>query len=198
MNQTEKTKIVESKEKIMMEAQFIGFLADLTNSALQFLGRLKDPRTNKISKNIKNAEKMIYVLEMLQTKTANNLTPSEKEFLHNAVTRLKKTHYEETRDPEKQHTEEIAIRHILTDSSEAAEEILAKLKSGDDFAELARIHSLCNSRTQDGFIDKIHRGDFPKSVEEAAFALQIDEVSAVIKSVLGYHLVKLVEKTDHD
>ncbi len=93
--------------------------------------------------------------------------------------------------------EQVHARHILVGTRAEAEELLAQISTGADFAELARLYSRDPSTRPSG-------GDlswFPKGyllvpeVEEAAFALQIGEVSGVVESTLGYHIVQTLEHT---
>jgi parvulin-like peptidyl-prolyl isomerase len=92
--------------------------------------------------------------------------------------------------------EHVHARHILVDTSSEAERILAQLQAGADFAALARAHSQDTSTRETGG----DLGFFPRGilvapeVEEAAFALQPGQVSGVVSSALGYHLVQVVER----
>jgi parvulin-like peptidyl-prolyl isomerase len=92
--------------------------------------------------------------------------------------------------------EHVHARHILVDTQEEAESILAQVRSGADFAALARSYSLDTS-TRDSGGDL---GFFPRGilvapeVEDAAFALQPGQVSEVVASPLGYHIVQVVER----
>lgn len=189
--------LLKERAKIIMEIQFVGFISDLTNSTLQYLGRLKNPKTNQFAKNIQQAEKMIYILDMLYDKTKNNLTPMEKEHLRNSIDRTKRIFLEETQSPgdvaEIAPKLSISIRHILVDSESTASDLLKQLTDGANFSEIAKMNSQCNSRAEGGFIEDIKPGDLPKSVEDIAFNLRKDEMSGVIQSIMGYHIVKLVE-----
>ena len=90
----------------------------------------------------------------------------------------------------------VHARHILVDTSSEAERILAQLQAGADFAALARAYSQDTS-TRDSGGDL---GFFPQGilvaaeVEEAAFALQPGQFSGVVGSVLGHHIVQVVER----
>jgi len=92
--------------------------------------------------------------------------------------------------------EHVHARHILVDTMEEAERILAQLQASADFATLAQAYSQDTS-TRD------HGGDlgfFPRGilvapeVERAAFDLQPGQFSGVVTSVLGYHIVQVVER----
>jgi peptidyl-prolyl cis-trans isomerase SurA len=74
--------------------------------------------------------------------------------------------------------------------------IQERLKSGANFADLARSDSQCPSAPQGGDLGFISRGQTVKPFEDAAFALQVGEVSDVVKTQFGYHLIKLMEKRD--
>lgn len=178
---------LETSEKLV---HFVGFVSDLTNSALQYLGRLKNKKTNQFVKDIQQAERIIQVLEMIEEKTVNNLSHTESDLIKNTLTGLKKILLEETQK-EKQ---TVSIRHILVDDALLAQEIQQQLQDGSNFAEVARNSSVCSSRKEGGYIEGVEPGDLPKPVEEAIFKLNEDEISDIIRSVFGYHIVKLVEK----
>jgi parvulin-like peptidyl-prolyl isomerase len=92
--------------------------------------------------------------------------------------------------------EHVHARHILVDTSQEAERILAQIQAGADFANLARTYSQDTS-TRDSGGDL---GFFPRGiliapeVEEAAFALQPGQCSGVVTSTLGYHIVQVIER----
>jgi peptidyl-prolyl cis-trans isomerase C len=102
--------------------------------------------------------------------------------------------------------EQIQARHILikvspkADESEKAaarkkiEEIQAKLKKGEDFEALAKEFSEGPSSTKGGDLDWFERGRMVKPFEEAAFALKPGEVSEVVETQFGYHLIKVTDK----
>ena len=92
---------------------------------------------------------------------------------------------------------EVDIGHILLrgQSGEVLERIAAirkELEAGADFDELALARSedprVKSNKGRLGFIAK---GQFVKPFEEAAFALQVGELSQPVKSKFGYHLIKL-------
>jgi peptidyl-prolyl cis-trans isomerase C len=95
--------------------------------------------------------------------------------------------------------EQVHARHILVGSQAEAEDILARLQNGEDFAELASYLSLdLSTRPAGGDL-----GWFPRDyllvpeVEQAAFTLQPGEISGVVASSLGYHIVESLQREPH-
>ncbi|RLB13356.1 MAG: peptidylprolyl isomerase [Deltaproteobacteria bacterium] len=73
-------------------------------------------------------------------------------------------------------------------------EIQEKLKKGKDFAELAQAFSDAPSASRGGDLGYFSRGQMVKSFEEAAFALNIGQVSDPVETPFGYHLIKVTDK----
>ncbi len=104
--------------------------------------------------------------------------------------------------------EKIRARHILikTDPSDTsaqlsekrkkAEKILAEAKSGTDFAELARKHSQDATASDGGDLGYFARGEMIGPFEKAAFALKPGEISPVVKTRFGFHIIKLEDRQE--
>lgn len=86
-------------------------------------------------------------------------------------------------------------RHILVASPEEAEQILAQLHAGTEFAELAQLFSLDPStRPAGGDLGWFAQGTLTiPALEEVIFSLQPGQISDVVASELGFHIVQLIE-----
>ncbi|MDD4234273.1 MAG: peptidylprolyl isomerase, partial [Candidatus Cloacimonetes bacterium] len=76
---------------------------------------------------------------------------------------------------------------------ETIDAIQARLAAGEDFAELASSQSDCPSSQQGGDLGYFKRGMMVKPFEDAAFALGIGEISPVVESQFGYHIIKVTD-----
>lgn len=86
---------------------------------------------------------------------------------------------------------EIKCSHILLKKQGEALEILEKIKNGEKFGKLAKEFSIdSGSAKRDGNLGYFTKGMMVKPFEEAAFRLQVGEISEPVKSEFGYHIIK--------
>lgn len=90
--------------------------------------------------------------------------------------------------------EEVRVGHILLPDEETAKKILGRINSGDDFAALARQHSVAPEAGTGGDMGYVARGQFPEVLEKAIFPLDKGAVSPVVKTAYGFHIFKVTEK----
>ena len=85
----------------------------------------------------------------------------------------------------------IKCSHILVEKQSEALAILARLKAGDKFGKLAKELSLdTGSAKRDGNLGYFTKGKMVKPFEDAAFKLQVGQISEPVKSEFGYHIIK--------
>jgi peptidyl-prolyl cis-trans isomerase C len=93
---------------------------------------------------------------------------------------------------------EVRIRHIVVNSEPILKEVLMKLSKGEGFVKLASTYNIDKSREDGGNLGYIRRGQLAPSFaqfEEAVFSLRRKgEVSEVVKTPYGYHLIELEDR----
>lgn len=92
--------------------------------------------------------------------------------------------------------EHVHARHILVDTEEEARRILGQLQAGADFVTMAQTYSQdASTRDVGGDLGFFPRGVLTSAeVEQAALALQPGQLSDVVQSELGYHIVQVVDR----
>jgi len=89
---------------------------------------------------------------------------------------------------------EIRASHILVKTEEEANELYNEIKNGKDFAGIAQEKSLCPSGQNGGDLGFFGKGMMVKPFEDAAFALEVGEISQPVQTQFGWHLIKLTDK----
>ncbi len=93
---------------------------------------------------------------------------------------------------------EINASHILLGSEEEALSVVARLDSGEDFAQLATAKSMDSvSAVNGGNLGYFGKGQMIPEFEEVAFQLEEGEISNVVKTEVGYHIIKVQDKKEN-
>jgi len=88
--------------------------------------------------------------------------------------------------------EERKAQHILVETETLANEIIAKLKKGGDFSELAAKNSQdTGSKDKGGDLGFFGKGVMVPEFETKAFNMKVGEISVPVKTDFGYHIIKL-------
>jgi peptidyl-prolyl cis-trans isomerase SurA len=112
-------------------------------------------------------------------------------------------YYEENKDSFPERPESIRLSHIyvsvVPDSAayelarQRAEEIRSRVLAGEDFADLASEYSADPSAASGGDLGYFKRGQLDPAFEQAVFSLEPGEISEVVQSRLGFHVIKLAD-----
>lgn len=86
--------------------------------------------------------------------------------------------------------EMLKASHILVKHEYEAKDLQKKLADGKNFEELARDFSLCPSAKQGGLLGEFPRGRMVPAFEKALLTLRPGEISGVIRTQFGYHLIR--------
>jgi parvulin-like peptidyl-prolyl isomerase len=99
-----------------------------------------------------------------------------------------------------------SVRHILfltqgkseqekTEARKKIEDVLAKIKAGEDFAALAKQFSEdLGSKNDGGLYQDFARGTMVKPFEDAAFSIPVGQISGIVETVYGYHILQIVDR----
>ena len=105
-----------------------------------------------------------------------------------------------------QQPERVKASHILikvdaaatdaqkTEARKKIEDVRKKAQKGEDFAALAKTYSEGPSSARGGDLGYFRRGQMVKPFEEAAFGMKANEISKVVETQFGYHVIKVVDK----
>ena len=161
--------------------------------------RLKIDEDPDVRYKLEEFTKGILTQALIEKTVNKNVTVTDKEI---------EEYYNNNRN-EFQVPEKIKISHILiavdanagedtkAEKRKQAEQILNKVKAGENFAELAQQYSDdASSKKRGGVLGFFPRGSKSKEIEEGAFNLKKDEVSEIILSDKGFHIIKLLDRKE--
>jgi peptidyl-prolyl cis-trans isomerase C len=161
------------------------FLEQLVSEQLLWDQAQKDQLDNdpEVKKEMADFKKRVMISALLKKLMANtSVSNAEAEVYYN-------THQKEFISAEQVHA-----RHILVRTEAEARSILATAKKGTiTFAQLAQERSL-DTAAENGDLGWFERGQMVPEFEEAAFALKPGQLSDVVKTKFGYHIIKLEER----
>lgn len=83
-------------------------------------------------------------------------------------------------------------KSLNADAEKKANEVLAKVKKGEDFAALAKQYSEDTTASKGGDLGFVKKGQLVPEFEDALWKLQVGQTSGLVKTVYGYHIIKLV------
>jgi len=138
----------------------------------------------EIEEKLQDLKKRLIVESFLKKKVEAESKVSDEDL---------KKFYEQNKDKFKS-GEQIKASHILVKTEKEAKDILAKLKSGGNFEELAKKNSVDSSAAKGGDLGWFGKGSMVPAFEKAVLALKEGQISDVVKSDFGFHIIKLTGK----
>lgn len=81
-------------------------------------------------------------------------------------------------------------KHILVQHKYEAEDLLRKLSQGENFEKLAQDFSVCSSAKSGGDLGEFPIGKMIPAFEKALLGLKPGEISGIVRTQFGYHIIK--------
>lgn len=156
-----------SEKLLIQEAKYMGLEED-----------------NDVLEQIKKITEQILVQVLIEREILDKIKVNDEEVLE---------YYEQNKDSFTE-KEQVHLYNILLETEEEAQDVLEQLKAGGDFSEIAIEKSAGPSATQGGDLGYLTRGTIIPEIEEVVFALELEELSEVIKTDFGFHILKITEK----
>jgi len=141
-------------------------------------------KEKKIVERVKDFENGLVVATFLERHVGQKLTVTEEEI---------KEYYEKNlqrfSSPPK-----VKARHILLRDRKEAEKVLAKLKKGEDFSQLAKEYSIDLPMAKEGgAMGTIEKGKGLPELEKVLFVLKVGEISDIVETRYGFHILTVDE-----
>jgi peptidyl-prolyl cis-trans isomerase C len=148
------------------------------------IGLAEDPaikaQIDTIERNFLSRQLILYYIR-------NELKPPSED---DAMAYYQK-HIQEYSEPQ-----ELLARHILVKTRKEAEEIIKLLKNGADFVQLANERSIAPDAEKGGLVGWFSMGRMLPTFEKAVFKLKKGEISDVVWTRYGYHVIKLEDRKE--
>ncbi len=141
-------------------------------------------KDNDVLEQVKKMTEQILVQALIEKEILNKVDANEEEVLD---------YYEQNKDSFTE-KEQVHLYNILLETEEEAQNVLEQLKAGEDFSEIAIEKSSGPSAAQGGDLDYVAKGTIIPEIEEVIFALELEELSEVVKTDFGFHILKITEK----
>lgn len=98
-------------------------------------------------------------------------------------------------DKNAQNFEKIDCSYILLKTEKEARDVNSQIQSGLAFEDLAIAKSIdTQTAVNGGALGWVKKGEYPKEFEDAAFSMDVGDISNPIKSDLGYYIIKINDK----
>ena len=89
-----------------------------------------------------------------------------------------------------------SARHILVDSEAQCLDLKDKIEQGEDFAELAKLHSNCPSGQDGGALGEFGQGMMVPEFDKVVFSAPLNQVQGPVQTQFGYHLLEITSRSE--
>lgn len=202
--------LIKAKESdIEIDEYMIKKMAEqeLESLKLQFENELEFRQQLKVETGLTIAELKDYYVDLIKEQKLRESVISQEitSQIHVTDAEIEEFYQENLADiPIRKASDRIGMILLKMEPSKATKEELKreiyeikdKLNKGADFAELAKEYSDCPSAPGGGDLGWVERGMMVKPFEDAAFKLEVGEISDLVETQFGYHLILMREKKD--
>ena len=151
---------------------------------LQDARKLGIDKSPEVAAKMEDMKKRVVVEAYLKKKVEEQVNLSDAE--------LQKI-YDQKKDQFKSDAQ-IRASHILLKTSKEAQDVMAQLKGGAKFEDLARKYSVDPASAKGGDLGWFSKGNMIPEFEKAAFALKEGETSGIVETKFGFHIIKVTGK----
>jgi peptidyl-prolyl cis-trans isomerase C len=89
-----------------------------------------------------------------------------------------------------------SARHILVPSEADCNTLKKSIEDGEEFSEVAKVHSKCPSGKQGGALGEFSPGQMVREFDEVVFSGEVGKVLGPVKTQFGYHLIEITNRAD--
>ncbi|HTL71206.1 MAG TPA: peptidylprolyl isomerase [Candidatus Eisenbacteria bacterium] len=143
----------------------------------------RDPEVKEL---LEQAKKKIIAAKLVETEVDNKISLGPEE-----ASRYYEAHKDEFMAPAL-----YRASHILVKTEDEAKAVKLDLETGADFEETARKKSVDSTAFRGGDLGFFQKGQLVPEFERAAFAMKKGEISGIVKSRFGYHIIKLTDQME--
>lgn len=189
------------------ESQLAALYQSLGQNAAQFQGeegkqRLVEELINQELFLLEALEKNVEETEAFQKELAFAKENMLKQFSIRQLLESVEVSEEEMKDFYEQNQdrfekgEEVTASHILVKTEDEAKAARERVVGGEAFGDVAQDVSTCPSKERGGDLGAFSKGRMVPEFEQAAFDMEVDEISEPVKTQFGYHIIKVTDKSD--
>jgi peptidyl-prolyl cis-trans isomerase C len=163
------------------------FLNEIINKEMLYQEALKKglDKTDDFQKKLNEFRKLTLVTELFEKEIMAKAKVSDQEV---------KDYYDKHRE-ELIPTTQIKASHILVKTENEAKSVLARLKKGEKFGDIAKAVSIdSGSAKNGGDLGYFSKGQMVPEFEKAAASMKVGDISVPVKTQFGYHIIKVTDK----